>query len=80
MEQAVEEFRDLVRLKDLLDLGDELRHLRGELRAAIALLDVVQELLSDQVADRVVLAESLPDPFSRLALLDPDLVELAFGH
>ena len=53
---------------------------QSELRSSVALLEEVEELLPDQVPDRILSAEVVPDPLSCLALLDPDLVKLYIGH
>ena len=73
---SVEVRLDLRRCEDLLDLLDESRQLAGELGILVRDLEEIEELLTDQVSDRLLETEGLADVAGGLALLDPDLVEL----
>ena len=75
---AVQVLPELPRLKDLLNHCEEPGELVGELRVPICRPDEVDQLLADQIAERLLSPECFPDVACRFALLDPDLVE--FDH
>jgi hypothetical protein len=65
----------LPRLEDLLDLGDECRDLGPEVGVGLGSFQEVQELLADEVLQRLLRAEFVLDALSSFALFDPNLVE-----
>jgi hypothetical protein len=75
----VEKLLDLSPGEDLADPRHECRQLRGKVMVVFGGLDETEQLLVDQVPDRIVGPELFTDILGRRALVNSDLVELDRG-